>query len=334
MRDAATATEVGRRGPRLGPTRKPGHRLSSRARPATGCSRAVADSGVGATCSSRPCSPPPATSAKPNDFSLVRLLGLLGPAHLRGQEPRRRRPRRSCRLWVLRVVGEAQKPLLVPMPLAVAGGSRPSRRRSAVRSDRAQPGPAPATPPTRGHTATPATGRSKRSDHPHAPHADSALAAVPLFVVPAVFETGRGGPILTTGLNCICDGQLRRAQTCRGPRPARRASRGQGHFTPTSASWLSMVEIWFGIIERQAIRRDTFRSVKELNAEMRAVINGLNYRDHLFVWTKTADHPGQRQAPSRHQLGPPARHRSCLQRRPLTRAAAHAYSPTTRVNRH
>jgi len=34
------------------------------------------------------------------------------------------------------------------------------------------------------------------------------------------------------------------------------------HFTPTSGSWLNMVEIFFGIITRQAIRRGTFGSVK------------------------------------------------------------------------
>jgi transposase len=62
------------------------------------------------------------------------------------------------------------------------------------------------------------------------------------------------------------------------------------HFTPTSGSWLNLVEVWFGIIERQAIRRGTFRSVKELNAKIRAFIDGWNdERAHPFVWTKTAD---------------------------------------------
>jgi transposase len=61
------------------------------------------------------------------------------------------------------------------------------------------------------------------------------------------------------------------------------------HFTPTSASWLNMVEIWFGIIERQAIRRGTFRSVHHLNAKIRAFIDGWNDRAHPFVWTKTPD---------------------------------------------
>lgn len=61
------------------------------------------------------------------------------------------------------------------------------------------------------------------------------------------------------------------------------------HFTPTSASWLNLVEVWFGIIDRQAIRRGTFTSVKDLNAKIRAFINGWNDRKHPFVWTKTAE---------------------------------------------
>jgi transposase len=61
------------------------------------------------------------------------------------------------------------------------------------------------------------------------------------------------------------------------------------HFTPTSASWLNLVEVWFGIIERQALRRDVSRSVRELNAKIRAFVDGWNDRCHPFTWTKTAD---------------------------------------------
>src|SRR6478609_8499945 len=61
------------------------------------------------------------------------------------------------------------------------------------------------------------------------------------------------------------------------------------HFTPTSGSWLNMVEIFFGIITRQAIRRGTFTSVKDLIGAIEAFIDGWNERCHHFVWTKTAD---------------------------------------------
>jgi hypothetical protein len=61
------------------------------------------------------------------------------------------------------------------------------------------------------------------------------------------------------------------------------------HFTPTHASWMNLVEVWFSIIERQAIHRGTYRSVKDLNAKIRTFIDGWNDRCHPFIWTKTAD---------------------------------------------
>ena len=63
----------------------------------------------------------------------------------------------------------------------------------------------------------------------------------------------------------------------------------QVHFTPTHGSWMNLVEVWFSLIERQAIHRGTFGSVKDLNAKIRAFIDGWNDRCHPFVWTKTAD---------------------------------------------
>ena len=63
----------------------------------------------------------------------------------------------------------------------------------------------------------------------------------------------------------------------------------QVHFTPTSGSWLNLVEVWFGIIERQAIRRGSFTSVRDLMIKIRAFITGWNRRKHPFIWTKPAD---------------------------------------------
>ena len=59
------------------------------------------------------------------------------------------------------------------------------------------------------------------------------------------------------------------------------------HFTPTSGSWLNLVEVWFGIIERQAIRRGVFPSVRDLMIKIRTFITGWNTRCHPFIWTKT-----------------------------------------------
>jgi transposase len=61
------------------------------------------------------------------------------------------------------------------------------------------------------------------------------------------------------------------------------------HYTPTSCSWLNMVEIFFGIITRQAIRRGTFTSVSDLIGAIRTFIDGYNDRCKPFAWTKTAD---------------------------------------------
>jgi transposase len=61
------------------------------------------------------------------------------------------------------------------------------------------------------------------------------------------------------------------------------------HFTPTSAPWLSMVEIFFGIITRQAIRRGSFTSGSDLIAVIENFTDGWNDRCHPFTWTKPAD---------------------------------------------
>jgi transposase len=61
------------------------------------------------------------------------------------------------------------------------------------------------------------------------------------------------------------------------------------HFTPTHASWMNLVEVWFGIVERQAIRRGVFKSVKDLNTKIRTFIDGWNDRSHPFTWTKSAE---------------------------------------------
>jgi transposase len=61
------------------------------------------------------------------------------------------------------------------------------------------------------------------------------------------------------------------------------------HFTPTSASWMNQVETWFGILTRQAIRRGSFRSVKELSASIDAFTRQWNQGSSPFRWIKTAD---------------------------------------------
>ncbi len=61
------------------------------------------------------------------------------------------------------------------------------------------------------------------------------------------------------------------------------------HVTPTSASWMNLVEVFFAIITRQAIRRGSFPSVGDLVASIRRFVDGWNQRCQPFVWVKDAD---------------------------------------------
>jgi transposase len=61
------------------------------------------------------------------------------------------------------------------------------------------------------------------------------------------------------------------------------------HFTPTSASWLNLVERWFAELTSRKLRRSAHRSVTELEADIRKWINEWNHHPRPFVWTKTAD---------------------------------------------
>lgn len=62
------------------------------------------------------------------------------------------------------------------------------------------------------------------------------------------------------------------------------------HFTPTSASWLNQIEIWFGILSVKQIRRGVFRSVNELIAKIKTFIKRYNENAKPFVWTKSPEH--------------------------------------------
>ena len=61
------------------------------------------------------------------------------------------------------------------------------------------------------------------------------------------------------------------------------------HFTPTGASWMNMVEIWFGILTNQAIRRGSFDSVGHLVGAIKSFLSRWNEGAKPFVWTKTAE---------------------------------------------
>jgi Integrase core domain. len=61
------------------------------------------------------------------------------------------------------------------------------------------------------------------------------------------------------------------------------------HFTPTYASWLNQVERWFGLITQQAIRRGSFRNVRELVSRIDTFVTRYNSTAHPFSWTATPE---------------------------------------------
>jgi transposase len=61
------------------------------------------------------------------------------------------------------------------------------------------------------------------------------------------------------------------------------------HFTPTSSSWLNLVERWFSELTTKKLRRGTHRSVRQLNTDIRAWIATWNENPRPYVWTKTSD---------------------------------------------
>lgn len=61
------------------------------------------------------------------------------------------------------------------------------------------------------------------------------------------------------------------------------------HFTPTSASWLNLVECWFSVLTARQLKRGRFRSTQALEAAIRAYIAQNNADPKPFIWTKTAD---------------------------------------------
>jgi transposase len=61
------------------------------------------------------------------------------------------------------------------------------------------------------------------------------------------------------------------------------------HFTPTSSSWLNLVERWFAELTTKKPQRGTHRSVRELNTDIRQWIETWNDDPKPYLWTKTAD---------------------------------------------
>jgi transposase len=61
------------------------------------------------------------------------------------------------------------------------------------------------------------------------------------------------------------------------------------HFTPTSSSWLNLVERWFRELTQQRIRRGSFHKVQELVTAIQEYIDNHNQNPQVFVWTASVD---------------------------------------------
>ena len=59
----------------------------------------------------------------------------------------------------------------------------------------------------------------------------------------------------------------------------------QFHFTPTHASWMNQVEIWFSILSRNALQGASFTSTKQVRAQIDALIESYNEKATPFSWT-------------------------------------------------
>jgi hypothetical protein len=69
----------------------------------------------------------------------------------------------------------------------------------------------------------------------------------------------------------------------------RRHPRFHLHFTPTSSSWLNLVERWLRDLTDKRIRRGSFQSVAELVAVINDYLDQSNQKPHVFVWTASVD---------------------------------------------
>ena len=61
------------------------------------------------------------------------------------------------------------------------------------------------------------------------------------------------------------------------------------HFTPTYASWLNLVERFFGLLTEKALKRGSHTSIAQLRTAILAYVDAHNDRGTPFRWVKTAD---------------------------------------------
>lgn len=93
-------------------------------------------------------------------------------------------------------------------------------------------------------------------------------------------------PPVFTDIVAICD-NLAVHKTTRVQKWLTSHPRWRLVFTPTHASWLNQIEIWFGILQRKRLRHGQFISIDDLAAKLMAFIDAYNRHAHPFRWTYT-----------------------------------------------
>jgi transposase len=74
------------------------------------------------------------------------------------------------------------------------------------------------------------------------------------------------------------------------------------HFIPTSSSWLNLIERWFAELDQKAVRRGTFRSVRDLQRAITAFLEQWNASPTPFVWTASLERILEKIARARKRL--------------------------------
>jgi transposase len=80
-----------------------------------------------------------------------------------------------------------------------------------------------------------------------------------------------------------------KSEPVRGWLEHRKRRRWHLHFTPTSSSWLNLIETWFSVLTRKALTNTSFTSVAELEARIDWWVSHWNDNPEPFIWTRTAD---------------------------------------------
>jgi DDE superfamily endonuclease len=144
--------------------------------------------------------------------------------------------------------------------------------------------------PSGAPTTTPAMARPPCSPRWRSPPGASSTSAAPRHrhqeFLAFLKQVARAWPCRQ--LHVVCDNYATHKHPVVGAWLARHP-RIRLHFTPTSASWLNLVEVFFSIIDRQALRRGDFSSVTDLTAAIGRFCQSWNEHCQPFSWTRPAD---------------------------------------------